>query len=197
MPLPWTRTTSELWPNTSAMSVRRRRAAAPVSSSASTTIRPLTMWRPPANRSIEATSALRQQVFETWVLDSSAFTCAVIAMGPILPRQSTTLGGSPTHDHGVRRRQSRRVVSRSAVVARDVREMQLRAVRRDRGVELLEGVTDGLAVGQHGVDPHVRRVVEQRGQVVDRPVAVGLATLLTGQVEVDHDPRVGLDQRAT
>ena len=68
------------------MLVRSRRAAAPVSNSASTTIRPLTMCRPPAKRSIEATSALRQQVFVTWVLDSSAFTCAVIAMGPILPR---------------------------------------------------------------------------------------------------------------
>src|SRR6478736_1670928 len=64
------------------MLVRSRRAAAPVSNSASTTIRPLTMWRPPAKRSIEATSALRQQVFVTWVLDSSALTCAVIAVGP-------------------------------------------------------------------------------------------------------------------
>ena len=62
------------------MSLRSRRAAAPVSSSASTTIRPLTMCRPPANRSMEATSALRQQVFVIWVLASSAFTCAVIAM---------------------------------------------------------------------------------------------------------------------
>ena len=66
------------------MSLRSRRAAAPVSSSASTTILPLTMWRPPANRSIEATSALRQQVLVIWVLASSAFTCAVIAMAPIL-----------------------------------------------------------------------------------------------------------------
>ena len=42
---------------------------------------PLTMCRPPANRSIAATSALRQQVLVIWVLASSAFTCAVIAMG--------------------------------------------------------------------------------------------------------------------
>src|SRR6478752_8665009 len=76
------------------MSVRRRRAAAPVSSSASTTIRPLTMCSPPAKRSIEATSALRQQVLVIWVEASSAFTCAVIAMGRILPRRSTTLGGN-------------------------------------------------------------------------------------------------------
>ena len=68
------------------MSRRSRRAAAPVSSSASTTIRPLLMCRPPANRSIEETSALRQQVLVTLVLASSALTCAVIAMRPILPR---------------------------------------------------------------------------------------------------------------
>jgi hypothetical protein len=51
------------------------------------------MWRPPAKRSIEATSALRQQVFVIWVLDSSAFTCAVIAMRQILPCRSITLTG--------------------------------------------------------------------------------------------------------
>src|SRR5690349_140176 len=68
------------------MSRRSRRAAAPVSSSASTTIRPLTMCRPPAKRSIEETSDLRQQAFVTCVLASSAFTCAVIAICPILPR---------------------------------------------------------------------------------------------------------------
>src|SRR5687767_14535326 len=73
------------------MSLRSRRAAAPVSSSASTTIRPLTMCSPPANRSIEATSALRQQVLVIWVEASSAFTCAVIAMSGILPCWSTTL----------------------------------------------------------------------------------------------------------
>ncbi len=62
------------------MSLRSRRAAAPVSSSASTTIRPPTMCSPPANRSSEATSALRQQVLVIAVLASSSFTCPVIAM---------------------------------------------------------------------------------------------------------------------
>ena len=38
------------------------------------TILPLTMWRPPAKRSIDDTSALRQQVFVIGVLASSAFT---------------------------------------------------------------------------------------------------------------------------
>jgi hypothetical protein len=38
------------------------------------------MCSPPAKRSVDATSALRQQVFVIWVLESSAFTCPVIAM---------------------------------------------------------------------------------------------------------------------
>ena len=45
-----------------------------MSSSASTTILPLTMWRPPAKRSIVDTSALRQQVLVMVVLAISAFT---------------------------------------------------------------------------------------------------------------------------
>jgi hypothetical protein len=61
------------------------RAAAPVSSSASTTIFPETMCNPPANRSMAETSAFRSQVFVTEVLESSAFTWAVIAMALILP----------------------------------------------------------------------------------------------------------------
>src|SRR3954454_1626431 len=72
------------------MSLRRRLAAAPVSSSASTTMRPLTMCRPPANRSMLETSDLRQQVLLTVVLASSAFTCAVIAMRLILPRRCSS-----------------------------------------------------------------------------------------------------------
>ena len=63
------------------MSVRSRRAAAPVSSSASTTIRPDTMCSPPANRSSADTSALRQQGFVTSSRLSSSLTAAVIAMG--------------------------------------------------------------------------------------------------------------------
>jgi hypothetical protein len=74
MPLPCTITTSDDWPYISAMSRRSRRAAAPVSSSASTTIRPATMCNPPANRSVDATSALRQHALVTGVLASSALT---------------------------------------------------------------------------------------------------------------------------
>src|SRR3954454_11907206 len=118
MPLPCTMTTSDSWPYTSDTSVRSRRAAAPVSSSASTTILPLTMCSPPAKRSIEATSALRQQVFVIWVLASSLFTCAVIAMGRSShasqqPSEPLFLGdflGGPADDLGVRRSQLGRVV---------------------------------------------------------------------------------------
>jgi hypothetical protein len=73
--------TSLAWPNTSAMSLRSRRATDPVSSSASTTIRPLMMCSPPAKRSNEDTSALRQQGFVTLRRLSSSLTDAVIAMG--------------------------------------------------------------------------------------------------------------------
>src|SRR5215210_5890840 len=93
------------------MSLRSRRAAAPVSSSASTTIRPLTMCRPPAKRSMDATSALRQQVLVIWVEASSAFTCAVIAMSGILPCWSTTLGRF-LHDPPEGGREAVRIVPR-------------------------------------------------------------------------------------
>jgi hypothetical protein len=40
---------------------------------------------------------LRQQVLVMVVFAISAFTCAVMAMAPILPRTSTTLG-PPSHE---------------------------------------------------------------------------------------------------
>src|SRR5664280_1034954 len=64
------------------MSLRSLRAAAAVSSSASTTMRPPTMCSPPANRSVVATSALRQQGFVTVSRLNSSLTLAVIAIGP-------------------------------------------------------------------------------------------------------------------
>src|SRR4051794_29950812 len=127
------------------MFVRNRRAAAPVSNSASTTIRPLTMCSPPANRSIEATSALRQHVFVIWVLASSAFTCAVIAMGPILSRESITVRQDP----GVRRRQLGGIMPRGAVVTGDVGDHELGARRLHQVVEVGEAVADASRVGQH------------------------------------------------
>jgi hypothetical protein len=73
-------TSSLGWPKTSLISVLSRRAAAPVSSSASITIRPLTMCSPPANLSVAATSDLRSQGFVTLIVASSDFTWAVIAI---------------------------------------------------------------------------------------------------------------------
>src|SRR5688572_172339 len=63
------------------MSLRNRRAVAPVSTSASTTMRPPTMCSPPAKRSIEDTSALRQHGRVTTRWASSSFTAAVMAIG--------------------------------------------------------------------------------------------------------------------
>src|SRR6478735_7230719 len=147
--------TSLGWPKTSAMSLRSRRAAAPVSSSASTTILPATMWRPPANRSMVATSAFRQQVLVIWVLASSAFTCAVIAMSRILPRASITLAGSrpprsTCHDQGVvGRGELRRVVPGRPVIGGDVGDHQPRTGGLDHVLED-SAVGDAADVGEHG-----------------------------------------------
>src|SRR6476661_1929736 len=120
------------------MSLRSRRAAAPVSSSDSTTIFPLTMWRPPANRSIVDTSALRQQVLVMWVLAISAFTCAVIAMAPILPRTSTTSERGPATKSPDRsaRRLRRLDGDRSA-------SDELREPSRNPVVDGIDGVSTG------------------------------------------------------
>src|SRR6478672_3192883 len=144
------------------MSLRSRRAVAPESRSASITIWPLTMCRPPANRSIEETSALRQHVLVTLVLTSSAFTCAVIAMLPILPCPRTPLpwparsrGGRTVRGSGpfvtlepgltLRRRQCRgighcqlgRIVARGPVARRHVGEHQ-------PGAERVRGPAQGV-----------------------------------------------------
>jgi hypothetical protein len=73
--------TSQVCPKTSAMSLRSRRAVAPASSSASTTIFADTMCSALANRSSEETSALRQHGLVMDSLASSSFTDAVMAMG--------------------------------------------------------------------------------------------------------------------
>src|SRR6187402_1697323 len=123
------------------MSVRSRRAAAPVSSSASTTMRPLTMWSPPANLSIDATSALRQQVFVIWVEASSAFTCAVIAMDGILSCRSTTLAGI-VDDAGEGGREQARIV---AWLRRDGE-----VVDHQPGTPLGHGLRQQVSIATHG-----------------------------------------------
>src|SRR3954451_20039017 len=181
MPLPWTITTSESWPNTSETSVRSRRAAAPVSSSASTTILPLTMCRPPANRSIEATSALRQQVLVMWMLASSDFTCAVIAMGRSSHARQQLyfdrVSGVVADDPGVRRGQLDRVVTRCPGRLGDVVDHQPGAVRGHDLLELRDLLGGGVTVGEHRVDPQVRSVLGQHAQVVSRSESGCLAGL--------------------
>src|SRR6478752_2951333 len=72
--------TSATCPYSSPISLRSRRATAPVSSSASTITRPATMCSPPANRSSAETSALRAEILLTATRLSSSFTVAVIAI---------------------------------------------------------------------------------------------------------------------
>ena len=85
----------------------------PVSSSASMTIRPEMMCSPPANLRVAETSAFREDVLSTFRRASSSFTCAVNAMGCILPLRDTCPGPvrSPTRVGSRacrRRRESRR-----------------------------------------------------------------------------------------
>src|SRR5688500_5670956 len=146
------------------MSLRSRRADAPVSSSASTTILPLTMCSPPAKRSIEATSALRQHVFVIWVAASSAFTCPVIAMSGILPRESTTLVHYPHEGTGEQ-------VGVVAWLPADC-EVLHDEPRTAVGDDLLEIVELGChagAVGEDRVDREVGGMLVEGSQVVLRP----------------------------
>src|SRR6478609_9016543 len=135
------------------MSLRRRRAVAPVSISASTTIRPLTMCNPPANRSIDETSALRQQGRVTIRWASSSLTAAVMAMGsdpvtrvPGRCEEATQSG-----------RQTVRVVLVGVVVTGQCGQLDLGT---EEGRPDLEGrdVGDTGGVRQHDVERQVRCV---------------------------------------
>src|SRR6478609_3205523 len=150
MPLLFRSTISGWWPKTSVMSLRIRRAAAPVSSSASTTMPPLTRWSASAKRSIEDTSALRQQVFVTFVLASSAFTCAVIAMAPTLvAREQTRIRGT----------EFLRIVD-ARLARSDVRHLQPGPGRLGRGGQPAT-VVECAGVDQDGVHPELGGVPQQ------------------------------------
>src|SRR3954452_21632651 len=84
------------------MSLRSRRAVAPVSISASTTIRPLTMCRPPANRSIDDTSALRQQglvivrcVISSWTAELMSLDSDPVTRVVVVSEEGVEGGGQP------------------------------------------------------------------------------------------------------
>src|SRR5450759_332641 len=113
----------------------------PVSSSASTTIRPEMMWRPPANRSVAETSALRHDVLSTLSRASSSFTCAVNAMASSC-HHLPLAGAGPDipegpFDHVTQRRgQAQRVVTRGSVTHADLSEQQSRTELVGAGDEL-------------------------------------------------------------
>src|SRR4051794_31699053 len=116
------------------MSRRSRRAAAAVSSSASTTMRPPTMCRPPANRSIADTSALRSHGLMMVSRLSSSFTKGVNAMGAILPPNPYAGDGAGSriallHDVAIRRRQPQRVMAVRVVRVGEVGQHELAAER--------------------------------------------------------------------
>src|SRR3954466_180878 len=157
-------TTSESCPNTSAMSLRNRRAAAPVSSSASTTMPPLTRCSESANRSIEETSDFRQQVLVTAVLASSAFTCAVIAMRATLERFGYACISTAKFLGIVLARMARH---------RDVGEHQSSADPTCCRLQAVR-VGDGGRIGQDGVYGQVRGGAVEYGEVVLGSPAVGL-----------------------
>src|SRR5450631_2620775 len=112
------------------MSLRSLRAAAAVSSSASTTIRPPTMCSPPANRSVVATSALRQHGFVTVRRLNSSLTLAVIAIGPYCHCSATpeaAKGRWISADHvAVRRGKAQGVVLSAALFVSHAGQHQLR-----------------------------------------------------------------------
>src|SRR6478609_11541924 len=132
------------------MSLRSRRAACAVSSSASTTIRPPTMCSPPANRSMADTSALRQHGFVTCRRLSSSFTFAVIAMGAILPsgptrpwpKVATNLTDGSGQDVPVCRGEAQLVMLAGVVGRRHGRDDEV-------GTEALADPAQQLLVGDH------------------------------------------------
>src|SRR5690606_4786379 len=81
------------------MKALSRRATCAVSTSASITIRPPMMCRPPANRSIVETSAFLQQVLVTGSRLSSSVPRAVLAMVPPLEVLCVRAACSATEDH--------------------------------------------------------------------------------------------------
>src|SRR5690625_506193 len=185
------------------MSLRTRRAAAPVSSSASTPTLPHTMCIHHANRNNDETSALRQQAFVIVVFASSALTCAVIAMDTYLPRfrRSRDPLLSESNDatlccvlrlrliesmHYIFKygRQSQRIVTGTAVGHRHLDDHQLgRQVRR----RLLQArdIADSRRICDDGIDRQLRGVCGQDLEVRLRFETVCLARLC-GEVE-NHD----------
>ena len=163
---------------------------------------------------------MRQQVLVTWVLASSAFTCAVIAMAPILPRASTTLrAGCPGEAWAsgsterqtdadrrvVRDRPGSRRTPRPASPGRGAGCRRRGRRRRPRrraphlsasGLEVV-GAADGAGpVGQDGVERQVGCVLEERPPGGRRRRSPSVSPSWRRQVEDDDDVAVRCSTRA-
>src|SRR6476660_848229 len=175
------------------MSLRSRRAAWAVSSSASTTMRPPTMCSPPANRRVAETSALRQHGLVTGRRLSSSLTFAVIAMRAILPSAlpSCCLDGRPPRsfeDVAVCRGETEGVVLARVVVGGDTGHDQLGAeAAGDPAQQALVG--DDARVGQDVVEVQVGRVGGEDLEVVLGGEALGLTGV---QLQVEGQDALGL-----
>src|SRR5699024_7500897 len=145
-------------------SLRTRRAALAVSSSASTTIWRPTLCRPPANLSRLATSALRQQVRVTGNLLSSSLTLSVIAMGSVLPPWSSA---PSSEDVTIGRRETQCVMTVAVLGLSQRRDDEVRTQCLAGGGEP-SGVLDGGRVSEHDVHPQLRRSVVERLDVTRR-----------------------------
>ena len=136
---------------------------------------------------------MRQQVLVIWVLASSAFTCAVIAMRPILPRRVNhprtrirVIDAARTPSPACR------VVPRRAVADGDVGEHEPRAERRHGLLERVDVVGRASRSASTRVDLQVRGVLGEHREVVLGAEPVGLPCL---RLEVEHDDAPGRRSR--
>src|SRR6056297_387622 len=158
------------------MSLRKRLAVAPASTSASMTIEPPTMCKAPAKRSKVATSALRQQVFVTSTRLSSSFTAAVIAIVLVSPSsgQNRIEGASEL------------VRVMAIPEPRDVRQDQLCTPLPTHFRQFGPGLrrTHVAFIGQHHIAPQLRGMRDQRLDVLGGREVPRLTLL---RIEVQHD----------
>ncbi len=174
---------SEVWPNTSATSLRSLRAAAPVSSSASITMRPAARCRPPANRSSVDTSAFRQHGLRMVTRLSSSLTSPVIA---IAYSPSKICANAPAS----RRGSWRGVPSATARSASTSLPPSRPAAFSSSGAAAL----DRAAIGEHDIDRQPRSVVGKHLQMRLRGEPLGLPWLRR-QVQRHQPACPGGDQR--
>src|SRR5215471_4592077 len=171
---------SDWWPNISLMSLRSLRAAAPVSSSASTMMCPLLRCSPSANLSNVDTSALRQHGLSTITRLSSSLTRPVSAISAP-PRSSLPLEYPPECAC-----QPPRVMPIGPPGQAQVCHHQPSAEPVGRRAKFRDCVLDCGPVGQHDVNGQVGSMAGQHLQVGMGREPLGLPRLRR-QVQ-RHDP---------